>query len=93
MEIVEVKGKKGPDILLYALSTCGWCRKTKEFLNQAGVTYRFVDVDLAAGAEKERLMEEVTRWNPDCSFPTVVIDGKSCMVGFQPERLAQVLAQ
>ena len=33
-------------LLVYALSTCVWCKLTKQFLNDNNVEYEYVDVDL-----------------------------------------------
>ena len=38
--------------MLYALSTCVWCRRTKQLLDQLGVEYDYVDVDLLEGGDK-----------------------------------------
>jgi glutaredoxin len=86
MSIEHVKGKNAGSIMLYALSTCGWCRKTKALLTQLGVDYSYTDVDLLEGAEKENVMNIVRKWNPSCSFPTLVINNK-CIVGFQEDAI------
>jgi glutaredoxin len=78
-------------VKLYALSTCAWCRKTKRFFNLYNVDYEFVDVDLLGPAERQRVLEEVARWNPRLSFPTVVVDDREVVVGFNEERLKEVL--
>ena len=39
MELKHVPGKDKGKIMLYALSTCGWCQKVKRFLNNLGVEY------------------------------------------------------
>jgi len=77
--------------MLYALSTCVWCRKTRQFLEDAGVTFRFTYVDLLRGQEREDAMSVVHRWNPAASFPTVVIDGTQSVVGFKPDQLKEAL--
>lgn len=87
----KVAGKKRGDVLLYALSTCGWCRKTKDLLNDLGVEYRYIDVDLLDSAAKEEATKEVTRWNPSCSFPTMVINNNKCIVGFKEEEIRKAL--
>lgn len=81
------KGK----IMLYALSTCGWCKKTKGLLNELGVAYSYTDVDTLTGAERQSVMDEVRKWNPACSFPTLVIDGSNCIVGFQEDEIRNLL--
>jgi glutaredoxin len=78
-------------VTLYALSTCGWCKKTKRFLEEHAVDYQCHDMDLLPGEEKDRLVEEVSRYNPRRSYPTVVIDGKEVVVGYDEDRLRAVL--
>ena len=90
MAVTHVKGKKKAKVMLYALSTCGWCLKTKALLNSLGVEYNFVDVDLLKGAEQERIMKDVEKWNPSSSFPTVVVDGKP-IVGFDEKRIKKAV--
>ena len=78
-------------VMLYALSTCGWCKKTRSFLDDNGVKYDYVYVDLLKGEEREKVLEEVSRWNPRRSFPTVVIDDTQSVAGFKEDRLREVL--
>jgi glutaredoxin-like protein NrdH len=78
-------------VMLYALSTCGWCKKARAFLDENKVQYDYVYVDLLQGEEKERVMAEVGKWNPRLSFPTVVVDGKESVAGFKEDRLREVL--
>ena len=86
----KVQGQKRADILLFALSTCGWCRKTKNLLDELGVEYRYIDVDLLDGQDKKEVVAEVTRWNPSSSYPTMVINNKS-IVGYQEEKIRQAV--
>ena len=78
-------------VKLYALSTCGWCKKTKRFLDDHNVNYEYEYVDLLTGAEKARVMAEVDRWNPRRTFPTVVVDDNEVVVGFKEDSLREVL--
>ncbi|MGQ9459405.1 MAG: glutaredoxin family protein [Anaerolineae bacterium] len=78
-------------VKLFALSTCAWCRKTKRFFHLHNVDYEFVDVDLLSPAERQEVLQEVARWNPRLSFPTVVVDDREVVVGFNEERLREVL--
>ncbi len=86
----KVPGKRKGDITLFALSTCGWCRKTKNLLNDLGAEYRYIDVDLLDAQAKREVVEEVARWNPSASYPTIVINNKS-IVGFQEEQIRQAV--
>jgi len=78
-------------VRFFALSTCGWCKKTKRFLDSHNVNYEIDYVDLLSGAEKARIMAEMERWNPRRTFPTVVIDDREVVIGFQEDRLREVL--
>ena len=91
MDVKHVNGKNKGKVFVYALSTCGWCKKTKAFLSESGVEYSYVDVDLETGAEREKVLDEVRKWNPNCSFPTVVLNDASCLVGFQPDKMKETL--
>ena len=77
--------------MLYALSTCGWCKKTKNFLDENNVEYEYVYVDLLDKEEKDRVLEEVKKWNPRSSFPTVVVNDSESVAGFKQDRLREVL--
>ena len=91
-EPVHVEGSRSDHkVMLFALSTCGWCRRTKKLLEKLDVTYDYIDVDQLVGEEKQAVREEVTRWNPACSFPTLVIDDEHCIVGFREEEIREVL--
>ena len=91
MDIKHIEGKKrGHQVMLYALSTCVWCKKTKRMLNQLGIDYHFVDVDLATPEEKEAIKKIVLKWNPQASYPTIVIDDKQSIIGFDPEKIKEV---
>jgi glutaredoxin-like protein NrdH len=91
MKKIHVEGKDRGDIFLYTLSTCAWCKKMKRWLDKKGLSYSYVDVDLEPAGSREAVMEEVRHWNPRCSFPTIVVNGKDCFVGFKPDRLKELL--
>lgn len=69
-------------VILYALSTCAWCKRTKRLLEKLGVDHYIIDVDLLDGEEKTRIDIEVERWNPRRSFPTIVIDDSDAILGY-----------
>ena len=72
------------NLLLFALSTCIHCKHAKEFLNTHSIKYDLIHVDLVKDFEQEAVMEEVMKYNPSLSFPTLVVDhGKKVIVGFK----------
>jgi glutaredoxin-like protein NrdH len=87
----HIEGENRGDVKLYALSTCIWCRKTRELLKELGVDYYKVEVDLLDKDDKKEAMEEVKEWNPDCSFPTLVVNGQQCIVGYKPDDIRKAL--
>lgn len=77
-------------IHLYTLSTCGWCKRTKRFLEEHKVDAQITDVDLLEGEEKEEARAEVAKHNPRRSYPTLVIDDQ-VIVGYDEERMKELL--
>jgi glutaredoxin len=91
MAVEHVDGKKKGDVMLYALSTCGWCAKTKELLRELGIAFDYAFVDLLDGDEQNKAMDTVEKFNPSGSFPTLVIDNRRCIVGFKEKEIREAL--
>ena len=91
MTVVHIPGKKSRHIMLYALSTCGWCQKTKKLLDDLGVEYDYEYVDQLQGDEREKAIKKISSWNPRCSFPTMVIDNKKCIVGYKEDEIREAI--
>jgi glutaredoxin-like protein NrdH len=87
----HVEGYKKADAVLYALSTCQWCRKTKNLLSEMGIDYYYIDVDLAGGDDQKNLIETIKKYNPACSFPTLIINGSEVLVGFDEIKIRKKL--
>jgi len=77
-------------VKMYSLSTCGHCKATKTFLNECKVKYEFTDVDLLEGDERAAILEDVKKWNPNCSFPTIII-GDKVIVGYKEREIREAL--
>jgi glutaredoxin-like protein NrdH len=91
MKTTRVDGNQAGRLTLFTLSTCVWCKRTKSFLNDLGVGYEFIDLDLLEGQEKESALDEVKKFNPRCSFPSLVVDGSTCIVGFDEQKIREAL--
>lgn len=87
----HVRGENRGKIVLYTLSTCQWCRKTKDLLNSMGVEYYYVDVDLLEEGELDAITAEVDRWNPNQSFPTIVFNDAHAVLGFNEKEIRAAL--
>lgn len=90
MKFEQVPGKDKGKIVLYALSTCIWCEKTKKLLTSEGVGFQYIYVDLLKGKDRSEALEQVEHYNPGCSFPTLVI-GEKCIVGFREKEIKEAL--
>jgi glutaredoxin len=77
-------------VKIYTLSTCSHCKATKKFLDDCEVKYDFIDVDLLDGEERLAILEDVKRFNPRCTFPTIIIGGK-VIIGFQEQEIREAL--
>ncbi|MFP4236461.1 MAG: glutaredoxin family protein [Desulfonatronovibrio sp.] len=77
------------NVFLYALSTCIHCKNTKKFLDKNNIDYDYVYVDKLSGEEREKTVEEVKKYNPKISFPTLVVDNEKVIVGFQEDEILE----
>ena len=85
--IVNISGKKDNDIMLFTLSTCIWCKKTKQLLKDLGLEYNYVDVDLLTGSDQDEAYNEMWKHNQSTSFPTIIINGEKIIIGFDEDEL------
>ena len=87
-----MKGERdmGTNVKIYSLSTCSHCRATKKLLGECGVKYEFTDVDQLDGEERKAILEDVKKFNPRCSFPTIVI-GETVIVGYKEDEIRAAL--
>jgi len=77
-------------VKIYTLSTCSHCKAAKKFLIDNGVSFESTDVDLLSSSERTNILEEVVRYNPQRSFPTIIID-KKIIVGFREQEIREAL--
>jgi glutaredoxin-like protein NrdH len=83
--------KRKKRVQLYTLSTCVWCKRAKRFLNEMGVEYDFVDVDLLPPGEERRIREELDDLNPDGGFPVMIVDNKEVIRGYDEDQFREAL--
>ena len=77
-------------VKMFTLSTCSHCKSTKKLLDACAVQYEFTDVDLLDEQERVAILEDLKRWNPRCSFPTIII-GDKVIVGFREQEIREAL--
>jgi glutaredoxin-like protein NrdH len=92
MDKVRVSGKNSKHrVLLYALSTCAWCKMTKKFLNGNGIQYEYVDVDLANDEEHEKIRQDIIKRGSEPNYPVIIVDDKTVINGFRKDLLKEAL--
>lgn len=92
MNAVRVSGKNNEHkILLYALSTCAWCKRVKDFLKDGDVEFEYVDVDHCSSEEREEIRKDILSRGGRISYPTIIIDDKILITGFHADELREAL--
>jgi len=76
---------------LYAISTCGWCKRAKKVLNENEVEYEYIDLDIANQEDKEIIRKDIQKRGGILAYPTVIIDDQILLTGPSPDKLRQVL--
>jgi glutaredoxin len=92
MPFSKVPGKKNDHkVVVYALSTCVWCKMTKQFLQDNEIEYEYVDVDLCDEKEKEQIRQQIIDKVGSLIYPTVVVDDSILIPGFRKDKLKESL--
>jgi glutaredoxin len=92
MDKTKVSGKNNKHkVLVYAISTCAWCRMTRQFLKEKGIEYEYVDVDLTNDEDHEKIRKDIENRGAPPSFPTLIIDGKTVITGFRKDKIVEAL--
>lgn len=89
IQLQKVEGSRQQpfSLTLYSLSTCGFCKRAKKFLEQNGFSFEWLDVDLLDKETRTALKEELAaRFSVRVGFPFLAIvhdSGKEeSLVGF-----------
>jgi glutaredoxin-like protein NrdH len=92
MKIEKVSGKnKQNRVFVYALSTCAWCKMTKQFLKDNDVEFEYVDVDHCNDEDLDKIKEDITGKGGSLSYPTIIINDKHLITGFRKDKIKELL--
>jgi glutaredoxin-like protein NrdH len=92
MQLSKVTGKNNKHkVLVYALSTCAWCKMAKQFLKDNNIEYEYIDVDLCNEDEKEQIHHHIRSKGGSFSYPTIIIDDNTLITGFHKDQLKKAL--
>ena len=73
-------------VSIYTTPTCPWCRRTKNYLAEKGISY--LEYNVAQDKEKAR---EMTEKSGQMGVPVIVI-GDQVIVGFNQDKLDKLLS-
>jgi glutaredoxin len=92
MTIVKVSGNnRKHKVLVYALSSCGWCKLTKKFLKENDIAFEYIDVDLISIEEVRKIKQDILNRGEIISYPKIIVDDEIMISGFQEEKLRRIL--
>lgn len=77
-------------VKIYALTTCSHCKAAKKFLNDNNIEFDATDVDVLKDEARKAALDEVMQYNPERSFPTIVI-GEKIIIGFRENDIKEAL--
>lgn len=77
-------------VKMYTLSTCSHCKAAKQWMKDHDIVFDYTDVDLLQGDERKDMIREVRQFNPNTTFPTIVI-GDEVIIGNEEAKLKAAL--
>jgi len=92
VNIVKVNGKRRKHkVFMYAISTCAWCKRTKQFLKDNDIEFEYVDVDLSKEEDQEKIEKDITRHGGKPVYPTLIVDDNILIAGFKVDKISEAL--
>jgi glutaredoxin-like protein NrdH len=92
MRTIRVSGEDNKHrILLYAISTCGWCKRAKKLLRDNKIEYEYVDIDLCSREDREKIRSDILSRGGRLSYPTIIVDDRILITGFQEDKIREAL--
>jgi glutaredoxin len=92
MQTIKVPGKNNKHrVLMYAISTCGWCKRAKKFLKDNDVEYEYINVDQSSEPDRKHIWHDIQSRGGTLAYPTLIIDSKILLTGAPRNKLREVL--
>ena len=74
-------------VTVYSITTCPWCDKMKKYLKSKNVEYEERNID-----NNENYAKECLALSGDTMVPVMTPDGKNYVVGFDKQKVDELLA-
>jgi glutaredoxin len=72
-------------VMVYSLSTCVWCKKTKKLLQDLDVQFDYIDVDLSTKEDRKKMRRKTL------SYPLIIINDQIEINGYNEENIRKTL--
>ena len=77
-------------VFMYTLSTCPWCKKTKQWFKDHDVHFEYIDFDLLDNEARRPHRDRIQKDGLKLSFPIVYIDEEHVQ-GYNPDMYEKLL--
>jgi glutaredoxin len=92
MRYIKVPGKnKEHNVLMYAISTCIWCKRAKKFLRDQDIEYLYVDIDLCNAEDRAKIREDILARGGQLIYPVIIIDDEILLNNVQINKIKEAL--
>jgi glutaredoxin len=92
MQTTKVEGSNSVNkVFLYTLSTCGWCKKTKELLKEKDIAYEYLDLDKCSKEDQKKAIDELKAKNLPVAFPITIVNDDTVIQGFKKDEILEAL--
>ncbi|MFH1179378.1 MAG: glutaredoxin domain-containing protein [Candidatus Bathyarchaeota archaeon] len=92
MQTTKIEGKNTKNkVFLYTLSTCGWCKKTKELLKEKEIAHEYLDLDKCSKEDQKAAVEELKAKNLPVAFPVIIVNDDKVIQGFKKDDILEAL--
>ena len=92
MKYIKVPGKyKKHKVLIYAISTCIWCKRAKKFFRDQDIEYKYVDIDQCNVEDRSKIKKAILARGGQLVYPTIIIDDKILINNFRIVKIRDAL--
>lgn len=92
MQTTKISGSNTKNkVFLYTLSTCGWCKKTKELLKEKGIAYEYLDLDKCSKEDQKTAIEQLKAKNLPVAFPIIIVNDDQVIQGFKKDKILEAI--
>ena len=87
-KFTSVEGtKKDKELIFLGLSTCGFCKRARKYLEEEGWAFSYVDIDKLEREDRIAMKDDVkSRFTPDLLYPFLIIDDSDYLKGFKVDQ-------